>query len=814
MKHVHFIGIGGIGMSGLAKMLAQNEYQVSGLDQKESKLTKELESLGVQISYGDDSAQLPDKNAWVVYSTAITDAHPHFSRLKEKGYRMLHRSELLQEIAKDKQLIAVSGTHGKTSTSSLLSYTLSKLDNTTSFAIGGIVQQLGTNAQLANGKYFVAEADESDGTFLNYKPAYGVLTNLEPEHMAHYKTEATLNEAFGKFAEKVSDSKHFYWCGDCPQLGKLDLPGLSYGFGEDCDIKISNYRQDAWQSFFDLDIQGEKVFNIEVRLVGKHQAQNTAIVFSICHSLGYSPTEIKSIISSYLGVKRRSEICLENKYLSIIDDYGHHPTEIEATLEAISKVYFDRRIIAVFQPHRYSRLSYSYDEFCKAFSYADNVIVNDVYGAGEPIDIELQESSLAEDIKTHSLCDTDYVSLDDTLEHLKKHITIGDVVIFFGAGSITKYAHQTADYFEKNPPKKLHVGLVCGGVSPEHKVSLVSSRAIYEHLDRDLYDVSVIAISQDGLWSFRDTMPEGELVDSSECQPFYGVASKLEACDIFFPMIHGQNGEDGSFQGFFEILSKPYVGCDFRAASSCMDKAKTKHIIRSYGFATSNWLDFHAKDWKEYREDLTKRISFELSYPVFVKPCHLGSSVGISKCENEKEMIEAVDLACSYDYKVLVEEHVEGREIEFAVLGNQLCFTPPPGEILTGGNFYDYEKKYGDNPYPTTPRAIIPEELLAHARRDAIYIYQKLGCKGFARVDGFLNKKGEFILNEVNPLPGFTPISLFPKIWIANGLEYPKILERLINLGRKRKRDESDLLAKRVLEEEHFNQETKNLVMT
>jgi UDP-N-acetylmuramate--alanine ligase len=813
-KSIHFIGIGGIGMSGLAKVLAQNGCQITGLDQKESPLTKELESLGVIISYGDDPDFLPVSNAWVVYSSAITADHPHFKKLKSQGYHLLHRSELLQEIAKDKTFIAISGTHGKTSISSLLSYVMCQLDVETSFSIGGILQQFETNARLKEGKYFVAEADESDGSFLNYKPTFAVLSNLETEHMTHYGEEKELNKAFCDFANSVPEPSQLLWCADCSNLRALKLEGVSYGFEEGSDIFLSNYQQNGWELSLDLKVKNKNIKGIKAHLIGKHQAQNVGVVFALCLSLGFDECLIKKAVQSYIGVRRRSEICLEKKYLTVIDDYGHHPTEIAATLKAIEQVYFDKRIIAVFQPHRYSRLKYSYEEFCIAFEYADEVLVSDVYAAGEEKDPSINLDDLALSIEKKSLCSCSYVETENLIRDLKNKVVVDDVLVFFGAGSITKYAHQAAAYFENFPLKKIHVGLICGGESPEHEVSLISSKSIFENLDRDLYEVSVLAVSKTGLWSVSDGMPEGDFVDESKCKPFFKVAEELDQCDVLFPMIHGQNGEDGSLQGFLEFLNKAYVGCDFRASSLCMDKAKTKHIAKSYGFNTANWMDFRAREWKENKKGILRDIVQNFSFPLFVKPCHLGSSIGISCCEKEEGLIEAIDIAFEFDYKILIEEKVFGREIEFAVLGNDQCFAPAPGEILTNGEFYDYEKKYGDSPFSTIPKADISPDIVSEIQEIVLSIYRKIGCRGLSRIDGFLDKNGKFILNEINPLPGFTSISLFPQIWKLNGLSYPRLLSRLIALGRKRKRDESDLLVKKVREIKKDEQKKPKLVTT
>lgn len=793
-KHFHFVGIAGIGMSALAKILLQRGERVSGLDQKKSPVADELESLGAEIKYGDFSGINLPQDAQVVLSSAIGQKHPEYCYLKEKGFTFLHRAQLLQQLAANTPSLFISGTHGKTSISSLLAFTLHSLTQDTSFAVGGIVKNLQSNGLGTGKRYFVAEADESDRSFLYYQPHLVALSNLEQEHMENYADEADLFACFQAFACKVSDPDKVFWCKDCPNLSQLELKGRSYGFSDDADFQLKSFEQKDKHLQFDLHYRGKTFTGIRLQQLGKHQALNAALVFAICLSLGFSEKSIKEAFSLYQGVGRRADICLENSWLTIIDDYAHHPSEIACTLQGIRQVYPEKRLIAVFQPHRYSRFRKLEDDFAKSFSSADEVLVCDLYSAGEPSYDEFSLDKFIKKLHVKSACPASYLDVDQFVEILEKKLRPHDLVVCLGAGTISAYAQKAAEFFQ-DKVKRLKLGLVFGGKTPEHEVSITSAKSLFPHLNPELYEVSLFGVSKSGNWSLLNAIPETEVLDNASEVLDAKTLQALMDCEVFFPLIHGQNGEDGTLQGFFETLGKPYVGCDVRAASICMDKALSKRLVQAKGFRVSPYIDFSKHQFRQDRSSILRRIENQLQFPVFLKPVHLGSSVGIYQCFSIQELEDAIEKVLFQDYHFLVEEKIIGREIEFAVLGNDAPTCPPPGEILANGRIYDYQAKYEEGGFDTSCAANLPEKWIEKGRQIALEIYQLLGCKGLSRVDFFFNETQGFIFNEVNPLPGCTPISLYPKIQVHNGIPYPKLLEKLIAFGLQRKENESDSLA-------------------
>ncbi|WP_455926337.1 D-alanine--D-alanine ligase [Pseudomonas putida] len=350
---------------------------------------------------------------------------------------------------------------------------------------------------------------------------------------------------------------------------------------------------------------------------------------------------------------------------------------------------------------------------------------------------------------------------------------------------------------------KMRVGVIFGGRSAEHEVSLQSARNIVEALDRERFEPVLIGIDKDGQWHLNDSSNyllnqedpalialnrsnrELALVPGkAERQLLETGASPLAHIDVIFPVVHGTQGEDGCLQGLLRMADLPFVGSDVLGSAVCMDKDISKRLLRDAGLAITPFITLTRATAR--RRDFTQ-VQAELGLPVFVKPANLGSSVGVSKVEDEAGYWQAVDLALAYDNKVLVEAAVQGREIECAVLGNDAPIASGCGEIVVNGGFYSYDSKYidGDAAQVLVP-ADIPGQASERIRALAIEAFQVLGCSGLARVDVFLTDSGEVIINELNTLPGFTRISMYPQLWLAAGMTYTELVSRLIELALER----------------------------
>ena len=356
---------------------------------------------------------------------------------------------------------------------------------------------------------------------------------------------------------------------------------------------------------------------------------------------------------------------------------------------------------------------------------------------------------------------------------------------------------------------KLKIVLLFGGRSAEHEVSLRSARSIFEALDRDKYHVIPVLITMEGGWYLRpeelssfdsvwspddkrrlivspDPTHRGllRLNNSGRIEPMPG--------DVVFPVLHGTFGEDGTVQGLLELANLPYVGCGVMASAVGMDKIVMKAAFRDIGLAVGPFFWFLRSEWNQDPERVLKKLRFS-RFPVFVKPANLGSSVGISRVTGPQGFKDAVDLAASYDRKVLVEDGISGRELEVSVLGNDDPIASLPGEVVSHAEFYDYEEKYLQDTAELRIPADLPPDVVEEARKAAVTAFRSVDGSGLARVDLFLTEENEIMVNEINTIPGFTSISMYPKLWEATGLTYSKLLDRLVELALERHRDKQEI---------------------
>ncbi|NLU26444.1 MAG: D-alanine--D-alanine ligase [Hungateiclostridium thermocellum] len=366
---------------------------------------------------------------------------------------------------------------------------------------------------------------------------------------------------------------------------------------------------------------------------------------------------------------------------------------------------------------------------------------------------------------------------------------------------------------------KKRVLVIFGGQSSEHEVSRISATSILKNINLDKFDVSMIGITKDGKWLYYDgpidKIPSGEWEEIALKDGTRSIADRVSlfdniiscknnACglekaaenekskkiDVVFPVLHGCNGEDGTIQGLFELAGIPYVGCGVLASAVGMDKIYAKIIFEKAGIPQADYLYFTRKEIYGDVEGVVDKIEEKFSYPVFVKPSNAGSSVGVSKAHDKNELKEALIYAARYDRKVLIEEFINGREVECAVLGNDDPVASTVGEIIPGNEFYDYKAKYIDNTSKIKIPADLPEETVEQIRNYAVKAFKALDCSGLARVDFFVHKEtGKVYINEINTMPGFTSISMYPMLWEESGISYPELIEKLIDLAVQRYND-------------------------
>lgn len=449
----HLIGIGGIGMSALARILLQKGETVHGSDASASALIDQLKKEGAKITIGHFEESVFPGMA-VVYSTDIKETNVEWKKAKELHLPMFHRSEMLDQLMREKKPLLVTGTHGKTTTTALLAEVICEAKLTPSFVVGGILRSQNTNAQSGKGDYFVAEADESDGSFLK-TPGFGaIVTNLENEHLNHWGSEEKLDEAFAQFFTNVKNANHLFWCCDDPRLVQLNPPGSSYGFSEKAKLRISHYRQKENGIVFDLFFEGQIFSEVELSLFGRHNALNGAAVFGLALSLKVPEEAIRSALRKFSGTKRRLECKGEAGGVVLYDDYGHHPTEISVTLKALRERIGEKRLCVVFQPHRYSRVRDLLKEFVHCFEEADLVFLTDIYTAGESPLSGISTEILYEEMRKKIGRKLHYIPRNQLEQEVARLAKPQDVLLTIGAGDVTRAGEPILNLLTKNRAEK------------------------------------------------------------------------------------------------------------------------------------------------------------------------------------------------------------------------------------------------------------------------------------------------------------------------------------------------------------------------
>ncbi len=453
---IHFIGIGGIGMSGIAELLHSYGYTVAGSDASESLNVVRLRKLGISVTIGQSADNVSDA-AVVVYSTAIKSDNPEFKEARNRRIPTVRRAEMLAELMRLKSCIAIGGTHGKTTTTTMVATLLDKAGLDPTVVNGGIINAYGTNTRRGEGEWMVVEADESDGTFLKLPATFAVITNADAEHLDYYGTADNMVDAFVKFASNVPFYGAAILCTDHPVVrqiaGKVpERRVITYGFNVQADIRAVNIRFNVTGSVFDIEIQmpnqADKIIMSDVVLPmpGEHNILNSLAAIAVALELKISTKDIIKALSQFEGVKRRFTLVGTYHNVRIIDDYAHHPTEIMATLKAARQSVGDGKVIAVLQPHRYSRLKELFNDFAGSLHNADTVYIADVYGAGETPIEDITAEKLVSAVIAHGHKDVHYLpDMNDLLKIIPEKCMTGDLVLMMGAGSITYDANSLCD---------------------------------------------------------------------------------------------------------------------------------------------------------------------------------------------------------------------------------------------------------------------------------------------------------------------------------------------------------------------------------
>lgn len=451
---IYFVGIGGIGMSGIAEVLHALGYSVGGCDMNDSANVKRLRDVGIMIDVGHDAKNITDKDniACLVVSSAITDSNVELQEARRAMIPVVQRAEMLAELMRLKWSVAIGGTHGKTTTTSLFSHLFYVADLDPTVINGGIINAWNSNARLGSGDWIVAEADESDGSFLKLPATIAVVTNIDAEHMAHYGSMDQLRLAFRQFVQKIPFYGFALICLDHDETRNLianvrDRRIITYGFSPQAHIRAVNLRNTDDGMCFDVQwrkgSESYVIENIDLTMFGEHNVQNALSAVAVALEMGIGEDKIRHALSSFKGVKRRFTKVDNVNGIDIIDDYGHHPVEIKAVLST-ARAVCKGKLIAVMQPHRYSRLYDLFQDFCGCFHDADYVYITDVFAAGEKMIEDYDSQKLVEGIKAQGHWGVSHIADVGILaQKIKESCKDGDMVVFLGAGSITQWAYQT-----------------------------------------------------------------------------------------------------------------------------------------------------------------------------------------------------------------------------------------------------------------------------------------------------------------------------------------------------------------------------------
>lgn len=445
VKRIHFVGIGGAGMGGIAEVLLNEGYEITGSDIGENQVVKRLKGLGASITIGHHQDNIKGASV-IVVSTAIDKTNPEIEHALEQRIPVVRRAEMLAELMRFRHGVAIAGTHGKTTTTSLIASVFGEAELDPTFVIGGLLNSAGTNARLGNSRYLIAEADESDASFLHLQPMVAVVTNIDEDHMETYQGDfEKLKDTYIEFLHNLPFYGLAVVCIDNPVVREL-LPRIgrqviTYGFSSDADVQATEFKQINGISYFTVNRLGKAPLALSVNLPGEHNVLNALASIAVATDENVEDDAIKSALEKFAGIGRRFEqlttFKTDNGQMTLVDDYGHHPREVQATIKAMRNGWPDKRLVMVFQPHRYSRTRDLYEDFVEVLSEVDSLFLLDVYAAGETTITGADSKSLARSIRQRGQVEPVYVSDVTKLDELLAgHLQDEDMVITQGAGNI------------------------------------------------------------------------------------------------------------------------------------------------------------------------------------------------------------------------------------------------------------------------------------------------------------------------------------------------------------------------------------------
>lgn len=720
------MGAGGAGLSSIALMLKDRGAEVSAVDREASPTLQMLDDQGIPVKVGSWPEKVVEGTG-LILSDAIRLDEPEVLKADQLGCPIFRRSQALGWLLGDKKVIAVTGTHGKTTTSSMVAMGLREAGLDPTIIVGAKIPQLGTSIVEGSGEWAVVEACEAYESYLDLDPYLVVLTNLEPDHLDYHETWEKLQDSVTRFLAKTPNEGRIF-AADEPNRWSIE----NHVSVELVDL----YTSEDWAALSG----GTSLF-----LPGEHNRLNAAGALKACIAAGADPSKAASGIASFTGADRRLQTVFDGE-VTVIDDYAHLPAEIRATIQAVRERHPNQRLVAVFQPHLYSRTAEHLEEFSLALDQADLIVVTDIFPAREDPIPGVSSVRIAEGLKKPHF----YVPSRHRLpRRLKEIAEPGDVFLIMGAGNIGE-APQLLVHELLRPALTGRVAVFIGGESAEREVSLHSGKSVVKALRNLGYE----AIELDPAEIFLRTGDLRKLMGAN--RP-----------DCALLPIHGPLAEDGSLQGVLDLLHIPYSSPGLLATALAMDKEKAKKILAEAGIDVPK--GFLVKQGDPLPEFVWDRA--------VVKPNRQGSTVGLSFVSSFGDLRAAVDLALRYDDSCLVEEMVEGVEISCPVLGDRALL---PVEIRPKSGGYDFANKYtpGATDEPCPPVSLT-EHQIEDSRRIALAAHNALGCRGITRTDMIVTST-RIVALEVNTQPGMTETSLVRKSAFACGMSFDDVVKWMV----------------------------------
>lgn len=722
-----FVGIGGAGMSSLARMLARRGFAVAGSDGSGSAATQDLVDNGIPVRIGHTGAEIGPDDALIVSDAIDLDSNPDTLRAREIGAPTYRRSQLLGHVVRNHKVIAVTGTHGKTTTTGMIGAAMLAAGMDPLIVVGAAVPEFGGAVVEGNGEWAVVEACEAYDSLRDIDPTVVVLTNLELDHIDFHGNFENLRSSIVSFANRIPANGALIYCSE--DVGAREVADLT-------QAKTVPYSPAAQ----------------EIGLKGRHQRLNAGGALAAVQFVGADMARAQAGVARFQGAERRLQVLLDGE-VAVVDDYAHTPTEIAASVEALRAMFPDRRLVVVFQPHLYSRTAPAISEFAAALTGADEIVLTDIYPAREAPAPGVSSALIADLIAKP----VSYVPSRHLLPRVVAGmVRPGDVICAMGAGNIADFAPDFLREMERGIGPRIAV--LFGGDSAEREVSIHSGLDVHAALVRGGYDAELLDVTE-------------ALLGRASVERLIGP----ERPDLAFLALHGTNAEDGAIQGFLELLHIPYTGSGVQSSALAMDKRLAKQILEAAGLRCPKGWSLSRGD----RASIDAFLSNPPTLPLVVKPNAQGSTVGLSFVESHADLAFALRKAFEYGDETLVEERVVGMEVSVPVLGDRAL---PPVEIAPGSGRYDFAAKYTPGATEEIVPARLPEALLGRLQEQALTAHQALRCRGATRTDMMVQGEEIFVL-EVNTLPGMTGTSLLPNSARAAGITFDQLVKWMVEDG-------------------------------